>query len=77
MQRRAFQKLAITSLAALPSCAKKAAIPASMSEQAELIRQGHLNAVDLTQHYLDRIARLDPQIPRGPSFRGTHRDRLG
>ena len=62
MQRRAFQKLAITGLATLSSCSKRTSIPVSLSEQATLIREGHLSAVELTQHYLDRIARLDPQI---------------
>lgn len=62
MQRRAFQKLAITSLAAMPSCSKRSSIPEALWEQAGLTRQGELSAVELTQHYLERIARIDPQI---------------
>jgi len=62
MNRRAFGQLTLTGIATLPSCRERPAIPASLADQAESIQAGHLTAVELTQHYLDRITRLDPQI---------------
>lgn len=62
MHRRTFGKLSLTGLTMLPSCSERRPITSSLSDQAESIRQGHFTAAELTQHYLDRIALIDPQI---------------
>lgn len=62
MHRRTFGKISLTGLATLPSCRGGHPIPMSLADQAEAIRQGRITAVELTRHYLERIAHLDPKI---------------
>ncbi|MBL9132823.1 MAG: amidase [Verrucomicrobiaceae bacterium] len=62
MRRRAFHKLTLAA-AAIPGCEKKpAVIPDSLFEQDKLLEAGSLNCKRLVQHYLDRIAQVDPRI---------------